>query len=223
MRELGMPPVPGIAPLSNYQQLLYHVVADQIDTSPELHLLLRAEATQPAAVPSVDDILHALVDPPVVPPLDEGFYRIRTRELPKVRRVVDYPAMEAANRSLGNAGEEFAVRYERERLIAAGASRLADRVERVSVTKGDGLGYDVCSFEANGRERLIEVKTTSYDAATKFLVTRNEVAVSKELASHYHLYRVFDFRRRPQFYQKSGAIEQAFMLDPTEYSARLRG
>ena len=90
--------------------------------------------------------------------------------------------MEAANRSLGNAGEDFAVRFERERLIATGASRLADRVERVSVTKGDGLGYDVLSFEESGKERLIEVKTTSYDAATAFLVTRNEVAVSKELA-----------------------------------------
>ena len=42
--------------------------------------------------------------------------------------------------------------------------RLAARVDRVSETRGDGLGYDVLSFETSGRERLIEVKTTNYGA-----------------------------------------------------------
>lgn len=221
--ELGMPYVEGYKPLSNYQQLLFDVVADQIDHSRDLHTVLEAEAAQPVVVPPVDDILAALVEPPTVPRRDEDAYAKRLRETPRVRRVVDYPAMEAANRSLGGAGEEFAVRFEQARLLAAKRDRLAGKVERVSVSRGDGLGYDVLSFEADGRERLIEVKTTAYGPATPFIVTRNEVAVSKELEAHYQLYRVFDFRRQARLFQKAGQIEQAFVLDPVQFSARLRG
>ncbi len=72
---------------------------------------------------------------------------------------VDYLALEARNQSLGKAGEELVLRVEMDRLRREGASRLADRIEHVSHTRGDGLGYDVLSFESTGRERLIEVKT----------------------------------------------------------------
>lgn len=196
-------------------------MADQIDDANDLHTVLKAEATQPATLPSVDNILAAMVDPPAVPPLDKDFYRKRFREAPQVRRVVDYPAMEAANRSLGAAGEEFAVRFDVARLLAARKDRLAAKVDRVSVSRGDGLGYDVLSFEVGGRERFIEVKTTAYGPATPFIVTRKEVAVSKESAAHYHLYRLFDFRREPRLFQKPGQIEQAFTLDPTARSRQL--
>lgn len=221
--ELGMPYVEGYKPLSNYQQLLFDVVADQIDDALDLHAVLEAEAAQPVIVPPVDDILAVLVDPPVVPRRDEDVYAKRVRETPRVRRVVDYPAMEAANKALGDEGEKFAVRFEQARLLAERKERLAGKVERVSVSRGDGLGYDVLSFEADGRERLIEVKTTAYGPATPFIVTRNEVSVSKELEAHYRLYRVFDFRRQPRLFQMAGQIERAFVLDPRQFDARLRG
>lgn len=91
------------------------------------------------------------------------------------------------------------------------------------MTQGDGLGFDVLSFDANGSERFIEVKTTAYGPATPFFVTRKEVAASRESAPKYHLYRLFDFRRQPRMYSKAGQIEQAFALDPVQFSARLRG
>lgn len=65
LRELGMPPLRGYQPLPNYQHMLYEVVAEQIDKAHDLHAVLKAEATQPAAVPTVDNILAALVDPPL--------------------------------------------------------------------------------------------------------------------------------------------------------------
>ena len=43
----------------------------------------------------------------------------------------------------------------------AGRDDLAGKVEQVSETVGDGLGYDVLSFEAaNSSKKLVEVKTT---------------------------------------------------------------
>jgi hypothetical protein len=220
--ELGMPYIEGYKPLGNYQRLLFDVVASQISSAADLHTVLKAEAARPAALPTMDDILASLVDAPAAAKRRPGAYRKGVSETPRIVRVVDYPAMEAANRSLGGAGEDFAVRFEQARLLAAGKDRLAGAVERVSVSKGDGLGYDVLSFDANGRERFIEVKTTAYGPATPFFVTRNEVSVSQSLPTQYHLYRLFDFRRQPRMFQKTGQIEQTFSLDAVQFLARLK-
>ncbi len=129
--------------------------------------------------------------------------------------------MEAANRSLGDAGEEFVVRFEQARLLSLRQDRLAARIERVSVTRGDGLGFDVLSFEPTGADRLVEVKTTAYGQETPFFVTRTELAVSRERDTKYHLYRVFAFRRAPRLYWKKGQLDHEFALDPTQYMARI--
>ena len=44
--------------------------------------------------------------------------------------------------------------------VDLGKKDLADSLEQVSITKGDGTGYDVKSFNADGTVRFIEVKTT---------------------------------------------------------------
>jgi len=90
----------------------------------------------------------------------------------------DYFAQEAWNRTLGRAGELFMLDLEARRLHAAGKKTLSSRVEHVAVTQGDGLGYDVLSFEENGSERLIEVKTTAFGELTPFF-SRNELERSK--------------------------------------------
>lgn len=79
---------------------------------------------------------------------------------------------------LPRAGEEFAERYEVARLAAAGHEQLAAKVERVSRTRGDAVGFDILSFETDGRERLVEVKTTRYGKYTPFFLSRNEVRTS---------------------------------------------
>jgi hypothetical protein len=218
--ELGVPYVEGYKPLRNYQQLLFEVVAAQVESRPELRAALSAEAIRPATVPAVDNILNALVAPPKESPREPSYTRVR--ESPVVRLSVDYLALEASNRSLGVAGEEFAVRFEQARLVAANQERLAAAVERVSATRGDGVGFDVLSFDADGRERFVEVKTTAYGPATPFFVTRNEISVSQKSASQYHLYRIFGFRTLPRLYQKAGQIDHAFLLDAVQFLARVR-
>ncbi len=218
--QLGFAYISGYKPLGNYQQLLYHVVADRLARRAALIEDVRRHVEEPADVPTVDDILTTLVEPPAP---TERAYRPKAAQEQRVPRAgVDYLAMEARNRSLGSAGEEFVVRFEVARLIQAGQERLARRVERVSETQGDGLGYDVLSFDVTGRERLIEVKTTAYGAFTPFYVTRGEVSLSREMPEHYHIYRTFDFRRRPRLFWKSGAIDQAFGLEPSQFVASVR-
>jgi hypothetical protein len=79
----------------------------------------------------------------------------------------------------------------------------------------------VLSFEADSRERLIEVKTTKHGRETPFFVSQNEVAVSAAEHERYHLYRVFDFRRVARVFSLPGALETSCALEPNSYRARV--
>jgi hypothetical protein len=117
-------------------------------------------------------------------------------------------------RELGKAGESWVIDRERASLRRAGRQDLAEKVIWVARDVGDGLGYDIESFSANGMPLRIEVKTTNRGISTPFYITRNEVNVSKERADEYSLYRVFDFRTRPRLYRLDGSVEETARLEP---------
>jgi hypothetical protein len=217
--EFGIPYIDGYKPLKNYQRLLYDTIEDRLRHSPGLITTIERDVQQLVTVPTVQDILDAIVDPPVA--RRPSGPRHRSPWLAKAGLRTNYLELEARNAALGSAGEDFVVRYEIARLARAGCKDLASRVERVSSTAGDGLGFDVLSFESSGRDRLIEVKTTKYGPITPFFVTPNEVRVSETRAADYHLYRVFDFRKHPRLFLKRGPISAVFAITPSEYMVRM--
>lgn len=87
------------------------------------------------------------------------------------------------------------------------------------MAEGDGLGYDIRSFEPDGRERFIEVKTTSFGERTPFYVSANELRFAKDHAAQFRLYRLFDFQRAPRLFELGGPIDQHCMLDAATYRA----
>src|SRR3546814_7359095 len=95
-----------------------------------------------------------------------------------IGRKYDVAERDARNRAVGKAGEECVLHHERRHLSAAGRDDLADKVRWTSVQDGDGFGFDIRSFEADGREKLIEVKTTNGWERTPFHISRNELAVA---------------------------------------------
>lgn len=216
--ELGCPYISGYKPLSNYQQLLFEVVAEQLFQDHLFDRLALNAAEQPAVAPLDSNYANILVDPPQVRRVLDVEEALYVPRIMGIRR--DYIDREARNHSLGRAGEEFVVAFEHFRLYQAGQSRLSDLVEHVSVTKGDGLGYDVLSFETDGRERFIEVKTTAFGKDTPFFVSRNEVMFSGACAEQFHLYRLFEFRRRPRMFELRGRVQDRVRLDPVSYLAR---
>ena len=216
--ELGFPFISGYKPRSNYQGLLYDVVSNQLAANATIHTLAAADTEQPAAVPMVDDILNALTEPPKPVALKN---RVAAPSALYTAAPVNYLEREANNRSLGLAGEEFVISFERARLVRAGAENLASKIEHVAKIRGDFAGFDVLSFEQSGAERLIEVKTTKYGAHTPFFISRNELEVSKTQKNQYHLYRVFAFRHRPLLFTLHGALSSTCTLDPTNYIARV--
>lgn len=219
--ELGFPYISGYKPRSNYQQLLRDVVEDRLAASPGIVQLAADDADRTPAIPSLDDLLKALTAPPR-PSSQVGERQTRRpyRHRPNPLQI-NYLEREARNRSLGFAGEEFVLAYERARLLAEGQDRLASRVEHIARTKGDGLGFDILSFELSGAERLVEVKTTKYGAETPFFLSRSEVEVSGQSPDQYHLYRVFDFRAHRRLFTLNGSLKRTCSLDPYTYLGRV--
>jgi hypothetical protein len=218
--EMGYPAIEGYKPLRNYQGLLAEVVAERLSADRSLHGALVEDLSREVVVPTVDQILLTLTEAPIPPPREREM-RERKQTVPPPPRGVNYLELEARNSSLGKAGEELVVNYERAWLISQGRARLADQVEHVAVTRGDGLGFDILSFDPEGREKFVEVKTTKYGRYTPFFATRGEVEFSDRNAAGFHLARVFDFRAQPRFFQVAGPIRQHFDIDPVQFLARI--
>ena len=220
MVELGAPWIVGYKPLPNYQGLLYEAVVQRLDLDSDFERAAIHAVEAPATNPLAIEYSGFLTDAPAFEEIGETPTTPYQRRTKGVKR--DYLAMEARNRSLGAAGEAYVLAFERYRLFSVGAKHLVDRVEQVSVTKGDGLGYDVMSFDADGKERLIEVKTTAFGREAPFYVTKQELAVSKAESGCFRLYRLFEFRLHPRMFELPGAISDRCRLDPISYLATFR-
>lgn len=202
----------GYVPLRNAQRALREAVVERWRLEADIEELMRAEA-EDSAVPSRADLAWSRPPKVTIHPslLDRRRTPVRT----------DFLKLEAENRELGLAGERAVVEFERMNLRRQGLDRLARMVEHVSQTRGDGLGFDVLSFDAGGQEKFIEVKTTRKQREYPFLVTRNEVEFSLEEENRFHLYRVFDFGRpRAGLYSLPGPLDASCDLTPTVFAAR---
>lgn len=216
MLELGYPHIRGYKIRTNFQRHeLVDVVQRQVSHHRQLDDLTLSAVERPAVAPERSDFDRVLSQAPRAD--------LTTREVgPAYLRAPvkrDYFAREAQNRSLGEAGELFALSFERWRLIQLGGGQFADKVRHVSLEEGDGLGYDIRSFEPDGRERFIEVKTTSFGERTPFYVSANEARFARDHQESFRLYRLFDFRSAPRLFELAGPIEQHCLLDATTFRA----
>ncbi|MCP5520859.1 MAG: DUF3883 domain-containing protein [Verrucomicrobiales bacterium] len=216
--QLGCPYISGYKPLRNYQQLLRNVVEDRLREAAALQRIVAVAVETPISnCPTLKDLLGIEVACPVTDPRDTRLYEGTGKPAAPSRK--NYLEIEARNQSLGRAGEELVLAFEHERLWRAGRRALADRIEHVSRTQGDHLGYDVLSFEAGGGPRLIEVKTTRFGALTPFFASRNEVDVSQEREQDYRLYRLFSFGVQPKLFVLTGSLRQTCELEPASFAA----
>ena len=111
--------------------------------------------------------------------------------------------------------------YEQQRLRLADRVDLARNVEWTSEVRGDGAGYDIRSFELDGRERLIEVKTTNGPAKTPFFLSENERCVSEERQDAFALLRLYSFVEKPCAFELRAPLSDRLALNPLSYRASL--
>jgi hypothetical protein len=218
--QMGLPYIDGYKPKGNYQGLLATEVEKFLDRHPGfLDKLAAAPTLNPADIQQIPslDLSQIIVDPPekIIAPK-----RVDKPWLSRRGQKVDFAERDATNRKLANLGEEFVYNLERDRLNAAGRDDLALKVQWVSQVIGDGLGFDILSFDvADESERLLEVKSTGLGKFFPFYVTANEVRCSDDIPDQYQLFRVFNMGRQPQIYILHGSLSSLCQLEPVLFRA----
>jgi hypothetical protein len=148
------------------------------------------------------------------------------KELFRARKSPDYAAKDAKNRKLGLEGELLVLAFEQSRLRQLGHHQLALKIVHTSVIQGDGAGYDIKSFNEDGSDRYIEVKSTNGSLATDFYMSPNEIKFSEHNANNFYLYRVYDMRNesgQASFYIVEGDVQQCLNATPVNYKMSFKG
>ncbi|MBQ7603838.1 MAG: DUF3883 domain-containing protein [Clostridia bacterium] len=100
----------------------------------------------------------------------------------------DYEQINKVAAAIGEVGEEAVVKYEKNKLKSLRRPDLAEKVERIS-KRSDSFGYDILSFDENGNELHIEVKSTTSKSVKQinFYISENE----KETMFSDENYRIY--------------------------------
>jgi len=214
LKGLGEDWIPGYKPAFNFQASLVDAVVRWLDRHPDWLASTARTAVNPSPTALREEAILWIGPPPThsnAPPPNE------LEQMAAIARKYDVAERDARNRALGRAGEERILAHERASLLAAGRTDLAGRIRWVSQTDGDGAGYDILSFDPDGRDRLIEVKTTKGWERTPFHITRNELAVAEGRRGDWRLVRLWNFAREPRAFELRPPLEAHVSLMATSY------
>ena len=212
--QLGLPWIVGYKPMANFQNALIDGVGCYLGGWDQSTIL-----PADAAVSTVAEATDLWIGPPPTPNQEDEIHL--PDSLQRLVRKFDPAERDARNRKLGKRGEATVLEHERRHLITAGRADLARRLRWTSQEDGDGAGYDIHSFDLDGKDRLIEVKTTVGHALTPFFISENERAFSEERRDAFRLIRLYDFARKPAAFEIAPPLSNFMKLSPTVYRAAL--
>ena len=216
---LGQQRINGYKPMPRFQNSLVDAVLRWLEANPAWSTAKFRASTKAVENRLREDSTLWIGPAPTFanepPPLDPKF-------MAAVARKYDVAERDARNRSLGKAGEERILLHERSVLRSAGRHDLAEKVRWTAMEDGDGAGFDIFSFEPDGKDRLIEVKTTNGWERTPFHVTRNELAVAEANRDTWHLVRLWNFAREPKAFAIRPPLEAHVSLTPTSFLASIQ-
>ncbi|MDF2809063.1 MAG: hypothetical protein K0S56_94 [Microvirga sp.] len=216
LKGLGEVWVPGYKPAFNFQASLVDAVVRWLNRHPDWLALPARKAIGPSPSALREEAILWIGPPPThsnVPPPGE------LEKMTAIAQKHDVAERAARNRALGHAGEERILAHERASLLAAGRTDLAEGIRWVSHVDGDGAGYDIRSFAIDGKDRLIEVKTTNGWERTPFHMSRNELAVAETHRDDWRLVRLWNFARGPRAFELRPPLEAHVSLMATSYQA----
>lgn len=211
-RGLGLPIIGGYQPRFNFQMSLAEAISRWLARHPEWEAALNR--AQPIGMaeefPLFVGVAPTLKNAPLPKELDQ---------MQAIARHFDVAGRDEHNRDLGRAGEESVFHHERAFLRQQGRDDLAHHVRWVSQEDGDGAGYDIASFTPEGRDRLIEVKTTNGWERTPFHISRNELGVAEARRDDWYLFRLYEFARSPKAFELRPPLEAHVSLTATSFQA----
>lgn len=122
---------------------------------------------------------------------------------------------------IGELGEAFVLRYEQQRLIEQGQSDLVQKVRQISM-ENVAAGYDILSFDIQGNEKYIEVKTSKSEVLS-FELTSNELNIANKYRAAYWIYKITKIKSNSpkilQIQDPAALVQEGkLILKPTSYA-----
>lgn len=213
--KLGQPYIKGYLPRFNIQSLLAEKVIEYLSKNPSLENLFQTFADQPIIQNTKQvDFTGLIVQSPEkreknIAADPEAIYHRNPMK-------INYLEREQRNSQLGILGEQLVIDYEKWSLTKTGKEHLADRIEWIS-KNDDGAGFDILSFNTDGTDKYIEVKTTKLGKETPFFFSKNELYFSQKKEDHYHLYRLFNFDSDTKIFTKQGRLDVICYSEAVSY------
>lgn len=132
---------------------------------------------------------------------------------------VDFEKKHRKNKKLGDLGENFVIKYEKEHC----KPKYRKEINHSAKSEGDGLGFDILSCDDEGNSKYIEVKTTRGKINTPFYISGTELERSIQEGDNYYLYRLYNFNDEAMTADLQiwrGSLEK-FCINPTNYEVLL--
>ena len=126
------------------------------------------------------------------------------------------------SKKVGRAGEEHVYKYEYKKLVDQNREDLAKKIVKQYEDLTFFPGYDIKSFNKDGKEIYIEVKSTVSKGKDYFEITENEILAAKSLKESYFIYQVTDALVSPKISAKvknpiKYVEENKILLEPWIY------
>jgi hypothetical protein len=150
--------------------------------------------------------------------------RVGPEEKYRTPKKIDWESRNKNMMKTGREGEELVFDIEKDYLVSIGKNDLADKVRHVSFEDGDGSGYDILSFFPDGREKYIEVKSTTKSLNKPFYISSNEIGFLKEHPNDSFVYIILvSYQDEEDFLRTYSGTEffQSGELTPIQYVVKM--
>lgn len=182
--------------ISNEARHKEHSSVEVDDRCKKDKLVSRLEETETHSDIPAKEVLLDMVSKPKDPiDAQEKKDRIRSKD------GIDYSDQQKRNQETGDIGEKLVLANEIDKARKWGlAEELVSQIRRVSL-ESDDYGFDILSFDQNGKEHYIEVKTTKASSnSLSFVLTQNELDHARKYGSAYSIVMVFDVAQNPRIW-----------------------
>ena len=164
----------------------------------------------PRSIPLIDNLAEIVLDEDDQKSSEDFDYEIPEYEptIKEAKEKVYSPKKSKNNKKniiptkpskrVGRAGEEHVYNFEYKKLMDQGREDLAKQIVKQYEDLSFFPGYDIKSFNEDGEEIYIEVKSTVSKGKDYFEISDNEVLAAKSLKDSYFIYQVTDALANPK-------------------------
>lgn len=210
LERLSLPWLKGYVPRHNFQGALLDAVERYVEREWDIETAIPPEEN------SFQEDRQIFIE---APPETNTPLISDNAKLERMARRFDPALRDERNRKTGLAGERRAYHSEIARLTNEGRPDLAKKVVWTSQELGDGAGYDILSFDNDGSERFLEVKTTIGHKRTPFYLSKNECDFARDAKDCFRIYRLYEWGSAPRAFLIRTPLEDSLTLEPSAYRA----